>query len=33
VLGAVLILELSSPLATQLALRGAGEAHPEARWH
>jgi len=28
VLGAVLILELTAPLATQLALRAAGEAHP-----
>jgi Kef-type K+ transport system membrane component KefB len=32
VLGAVLILELIAPLATQLALRAAGETHPEARW-
>jgi Kef-type K+ transport system membrane component KefB len=33
VLGAVLILELTAPLATQLALRGAGESHPDAgRW-
>ena len=32
VLGAVLILELTAPLATQLALRAAGETHPEARW-
>jgi NhaP-type Na+/H+ or K+/H+ antiporter len=32
VLGAVLILELTAPLATQLALRAAGETHPDARW-
>ena len=32
VLSAVLILELIGPLATQLALRSAGETHPEARW-
>ena len=32
VLGAVLILELTAPLATQLALRAAGETHPEVRW-
>jgi Kef-type K+ transport system membrane component KefB len=32
VLGAVLILELAAPLATQLALRAAGETHPDARW-
>jgi Kef-type K+ transport system membrane component KefB len=32
VLGAVLMLELAAPLATQLALRGAGETNPEARW-
>jgi hypothetical protein len=28
VLSAVVILELVGPLATQFALRGAGEAHP-----
>jgi Kef-type K+ transport system membrane component KefB len=32
VLGAVLILDLTAPLATQLALRAAGETHPDARW-
>ena len=32
VLGAVLILELTAPLATQLALRAAGETHPDGRW-
>ncbi len=32
VLSAVLILELSAPVVVQLALRGAGETHPEARW-
>jgi len=32
VLGAVLILELTAPLATQLALRAAGETHPDTRW-
>jgi len=32
VMSAVLMLELSAPLITQLALRGAGEAHPEAPW-
>ena len=32
VLSAVLILELIGPLATQSALRSAGETHPEARW-
>jgi NhaP-type Na+/H+ or K+/H+ antiporter len=31
VLGAVLMLELAAPLATQLALRMAGETNPEAR--
>ena len=31
VLGAVLMLELTAPLATQLALRAAGETHPEAQ--
>jgi hypothetical protein len=30
VLSAVALLELVGPLATQLALRRAGEAHPEA---
>lgn len=29
---AVLILELAAPVVVQVALRGAGEAHPEARW-
>jgi len=32
VLSAVLILELTAPLMVQLALRGAGETHPEAQW-
>jgi len=32
VLSAVLILELTAPVVVQLALRGAGETHPEARW-
>ena len=32
VLSAVLILEMTSPLLTQLALRAAGETHPEAPW-
>ena len=32
VMSAVLILELSAPLLTQLALRAAGETHPEAPW-
>jgi len=32
VLGAVLILDLTAPLATQLALRAAGETHPDTRW-
>ena len=32
VLGAVLILELTAPLATQLALRAAGEARAGADW-
>jgi Kef-type K+ transport system membrane component KefB len=32
VMSAVLMLELSAPLITQLALRNAGEAHPEAPW-
>lgn len=32
VLGAVLILELTGPLATQIALRAAGETHPDVRW-
>jgi Kef-type K+ transport system membrane component KefB len=32
VMSAVLMLELTAPLLTQLALRGAGEAHPEAPW-
>jgi Kef-type K+ transport system membrane component KefB len=32
VLSAILIMELTAPLATQLALRAAGETHPEARW-
>jgi len=32
VLGAVLILELTAPLATQLALRAAGEARADAGW-
>jgi len=32
VLGAVLILELTAPFAVQLALRSAGETHPELPW-
>jgi Kef-type K+ transport system membrane component KefB len=32
VMSAVLILELSAPLLTQLGLRAAGETHPEAPW-
>jgi Kef-type K+ transport system membrane component KefB len=32
VMSAVLMLELTAPLLTQLALRTAGEAHPEAPW-
>ena len=32
VLSAVLILEMTAPLLTQLALRAAGETHPEAPW-
>jgi len=32
VMSAVLMLELVAPLLTQLALRGAGEAHPGAPW-
>lgn len=32
VVSAMLLLELAGPLITQLALRTAGEAHPEARW-
>jgi Kef-type K+ transport system membrane component KefB len=32
VLGAVLILDLTAPLATQLAFRAAGETHPDTRW-
>jgi hypothetical protein len=32
VLSAVLLLELTAPLMVQLALRAAGETHPEAQW-
>jgi len=32
VLSAVLLLELTAPLMVQLALRAAGETHPEAKW-
>jgi Kef-type K+ transport system membrane component KefB len=32
VLSAMLILELTAPLMVQLALRAAGETHPEAKW-
>ena len=32
VLSAVLVLEIAGPLMAQLALRAAGETHPDARW-